>query len=446
MSDPSGTPYLIARHLAERSRPQSLRNLIEEMGFGEMHRSTVWRWLKQAQDQGLVIMNGDKKSSTWTASEDLRREVLREQIQAPLAKRPLVPYQEGFLEEYEPNKTRYLDEKHLARLHRQCEPGSAEFHTLPSRDQSLFLCGLSWASSSMEGNSYDLIGTEKLLMEGLEREGASASETTMVLNHHEAVRYLIDNIHFPNRKNDVNVSVRDIKSIHGLLSTNLLKNPAMCGAVRHSPVKINQSSYIPLAVHDALERALSTICSKAAQINDPYEQSFFLLVHLPYLQPFEDCNKRTSRVACNIPLLRSGVIPMSWMDVSQEDYSNGLIGIYERCNPSLLAEVFVDGFMHSSERFEIMQKAAIPNEVQVRYRSATKALVRSLILDGQANLDDGVHPKDRQAFVSHVEQELALLRKLNIGALVRYNLQEGDVESWMRAQQEQEEPVERMRP
>lgn len=446
MADTSQTAHMIARYLAERSRPQSMSDLINGMNYGTIHRSTVWRWLKTAQDMGLVVMHGDKKSSSWSASEALQREVLRAQIDEPLAKRPRVPYQEGFLEDYVPNKTFYLSKKELDRLHRQCAVGSAEFSALPARDQSLFLCGLSYASSSMEGNVYDYIATEKLLLDGLEKEGASPEETTMVLNHHEAVRHLIDHIHFPTRKNDVNVTMRDIKEIHGLLSYHLLRDPNMCGTVRHAPVKINQSSYIPLAVHELIERALATICQKAVKIEDPYEQAFFLLVHLPYLQPFEDCNKRTSRVACNVPLLRKGVAPMSWLDVNQTDYNAGLVGIYERNNTSLLAEVFVDGYMHSTERFEIMQRSAVPNEVQIRYRSATKSVIRAIVLDGDTSVSGEVSTQDMEPFRLHVELELGLLRAGNIGALVRYGLREGDVESWMRATGEIDEPRrERMR-
>lgn len=440
MADLAQTANMIARYLAERSRPQSMSDVIDGLGYGDIHRSTVWRWLKNAKEMGLVEMHGDRKTTSWSASDSLLREVLRTQLNEPLNKRPRVPYQEGFLEEYVPNKTFYLKKNDLDRLHRQCAVGSAEFSTLPPRDQSLFLCGLSYASSGMEGNSYDFIATEKLLLEGLEKEGASPDETTMVLNHHEAVRHLIDNIHFPARKNDVNVTARDIKEIHGLLSTHLLRDPRMCGAVRHAPVKINQSSYIPLAVHELIERALSTICQKATKIEDPYEQAFFLLVHLPYLQPFEDCNKRTSRVACNVPLLRKGVAPMSWLDVDQSEYNAGLVGIYERNNTTLLAEVFVDGYMHSTERFEIMQRSAVPNEVQIRYRAATKQLIRSLVLDGDSSAPTDVTPADMAPFRVHVEEELNLLRAGNIGALVRYGLREGDVENWMLENGEIESP------
>lgn len=446
MNEAHGPAHQIARYLAERSRPQTLRSIIEGMGFEEIHRSTVWRWIKAAQDAGLVEMQGDKKSSIWNASEEMRRMVLREQLSEPLAKKALVPYEEGFLEEYEPNKTMYLSKRDIERMHAQCPVGSAEFSKLIPRDQSLFFCGLPYASSSLEGNGYDLIATENLLINGIVKEGASIQETTMVRNHYEAARFLIDNIHFPSQRNDVMTSMMDIKSIHGLLSTNLLKNPAMCGSLRRTPVRINQSAYIPLSVPESIERAFSIICDKASKIEDPFEQAFFLTVHLPYLQPFEDCNKRTARVACNIPLLRRGVVPMSWMDVSHEDYTNGIMGIYEHNNTTLLSEVFVDGYLHSSARFEQMKKEAIPNEVETRYRGARKQLVRSIVLDNNTTLPDEVRRSDLEPFRVYVEQELGLLRAGNIGALRRNNLKEGDVEIWLRENEELDSaPVERVR-
>lgn len=441
------SPTSVAMYLAERSRPQSLSGLIEGMGLSEFHRSTVWRWLKTAQDQGMVEMAGDKKSSVWRASDHLLRDVLRKQIGQPVNKRPLVPYQEDFLLEYEPNRSSYLSKSDLDRLHRQCQPGTAEFTKLTQRDQSLFMCGLSFASSAMEGNSYDLIATEKLLLEGLVKEDATPLETTMVLNHHDAARHLVDNIHFPPFPNDVKIETRDIKELHGLLASGLLADPGMCGSIRHAPVKIHQSSYVPPVLHDVLVRNLQMICAKASQIEDPFEKAFFLLVHLPYLQPFEDCNKRTSRVACNIPLLRHGVVPMSWLDVDHGSYSNGLIGVYERNNPSILAEVFVDGYLHSTERFEIMKRTAVPTATQVRYRSTIKQVVRAAVLDGDSSIPGDVEPKDVGEFILHVEKELALLRKGNLGAMVRFGLAEGDVRHWNCRTEavEPDEPPERIR-
>jgi Fic/DOC family len=429
--------HAVARHLAERSRPRTVSELAVEMGLvnadGKLtaDRSTVFRWLQHAQEMGLVEMMGEKRGASWTASDEVRRDVLKEQLSAPVDRRPVVTYEEEFLQEYIPNKTFYLSSKDRARLNQQCAIGSAAFSTLPTHDQSMFLCGLSYASSSMEGNHYDLIATEKLLLESVEMEDATPEETTMVQNHHEAIRFLVDNIRYPTLKNDVNVTSRDIKSLHALLSAYLLRDPMMCGSIRHSPVRIKHSSYIPLSVQESIDRALTLICTKAQAIADPYEQSFFLLTHLPYLQPFEDCNKRTSRLACNIPLLRRGVVPMSWMDVDQTAYNSALLGVYERTNTSLLAEVFVHGYINSTSRFEIMQKSIKPDETQVRYRKEIRNTVRSIVLDGDPSIGSEVLPQDHAAFQIYVEKELDLLRKGNPGTIVLHRLQDADVNAWM---------------
>jgi hypothetical protein len=432
MADPkhASKPYQIALHLAGRSRPLSASQLADELGMAGVSRNTLLSWLRAARHEGWVLTHGDRRWATWTASEELRRDVLRQQLALPLEKRPRVSYQEEFLAEYIPNETFYLPKASRERLHLQCTPGSAAFHSLNAHDQSLFLCGLSFASSSFEGNPYDLAATEDLLKDGLEKEGASPTETTMVINHHEAVRYLVGNTHFPPLKSDCRISAQDIKSLHSLLSSYLLRDPAMCGRLRQSPVRINGSSYIPLALPSAIELAFVQIIDKANQIRDPYEQSFFLLMHLPYLQPFENCNKRTARVACNIPLLRAGVVPMSWMDVSHQDFTEALLGVYERCNTSLFAEIFTDGYINSSVRFNIMQQSVTPNEILVKYRSELRPIIRGVVLDGESQLQPEVPPADLEAFGVLVQVHLALVRSRDMATLLRMGLQEGDVDAW----------------
>jgi hypothetical protein len=427
---PAAIPAHLAEHLASRSRPLSLQELMDEVGL-PVSRATMFRYLVAARDQGLVIMSGQARRSVWTATHGPRLAVLRQQLALPVEKRPVVAYEEGFVDEYVPNKTTYLTSDQIKRLHDQCKPGSAAFATLSPHDRSLFMCGLSFASSRLEGNPYDLAATEKLIEMGQEKIGASPTETTMVLNHHEAVRYLVDNIHFPRLKNDVTVSTGDVKSLHSLLSAYLLKDPMMCGCIRHSAVRIKDSSYVPLAFREHIERAFTALIDKARLIEDPYEQAFFLLVHIPYLQPFEDCNKRTARVACNIPLLKSGVVPMSWMDVDHHAYIEGTLGVYERNNTSLLAEVFVDGYIRASERFNVMQRSCEPNETLVRYRSEIKATVRSVVLGGDVDVSDEVAPADLDEFNLLVQQELKQIEALSPGALIRFKLTENDAKAWM---------------
>jgi fido (protein-threonine AMPylation protein) len=426
---------LLADHLASRSVAMSIEQLAREM-YGERsagpHHTTLWRWMNLAVERGLVEAIGDGRSTRFQAAGALRRQALCGYLAQPVEKRSVVGYNEQFLHDYTPGKTYYLTTDQRKRLHQQCDPGSANFSELSDHDQSLFMCGLSYASSSLEGNQYDLASTEKLLVDGLAKDGASEEETVMVLNHREAVRYLIDNIHYPARRNDVRLVSSDVRNVHALLSQHLMRHADMCGTLRKGPVRIKNSSYIPAHMPEVIEREFLMIMDKAGKIEDPYEQAFFLLVHLPYLQPFEDCNKRTARVACNIPLLKSGVIPMSWMDVAHRDYIDGIFGVYERNNPLLLAEVFVDGYIRSSERFNVMRSALRPNAAVTRYRSILVRTVRAVVLGGDVDgFQEDVAPEDQDAFCSFVEQELSHLRRSNEAAMLRYRLEKGDVRAWI---------------
>lgn len=430
---------LMADHLASRSIGMRLEQLVSECGI-EAHHATVYRWLQRARDQGMVKMVGQGRNVVWEASQELRQQALRAHLSVPAEKRSVVGYNEAFLHEYVPNKSAYLTGAQRERLHQQCAPGSAVFAELSDHDRSLFMCGLSYASSSLEGNQYDMASTEKLLEEGLAKQGASDAETTMVLNHREAVRFLIDNIHYPERKHDLNVRATDLKNVHALLSQHLLRHPDMCGALRKGSVRIKHSPYTPPSLPELIEREFLLVADKAQQIEDPYEQAVFLLVHLPYLQPFEDCNKRTARVGCNIPLLKGGVVPMSWLDVSHRDYIDGILGVYERNNVSLLTEVFVDGYIHSSERFNVMRTSLQPNEAVVRYRAPLRTTIRAVVLGGDIDFDSEVAPEDQPNFCAFVEQELDLLRRCNAAAMLRYRLEEGDIRAW----QARDEDVDRV--
>ncbi len=420
----------IALHLAGHTRSMSAAEIADLYGWNPAERHRLKYLLAKGRDKGFLLMEGDKRHARWSASPELRLQALRSQMAMPLEQRPRVGYDPGFLAEYKPNQTFYLTATQRQRLAQRCRPGDAVFTALGPHDQSLFLCGLSFASSSLEGNGYDLAATEKLLLDGMEKEGASSTETTMILNPHDSVRYLVDNITCPPRANDVCVSSRDIKTLHGILSADLLKDPMMCGNIRTGPVLIKHSSYIPLSIGTEIERAMQEVISKATLIADAYEQSFFLLVHLPYLQPFEDCNKRTARVACNIPLLRGGIVPMSWMDISQASFIDGLMGVYERCNSSLLAEVFTDGYLRSIERFDVMRRSCEPDPVAVMYRSEIRSMVRSVVLDGPVEIPAEIEDAHRARFIELAQVELDLLRKAQPGAIVRMRLGDGDVARW----------------
>lgn len=112
--------------------------------------------------------------------------------------------------------------------------------------------------------------------------------------------------------------------------------------LRAIPVGIGRSVYYPLEVPQLIDECLRQILATASEIEDPFEQSSFIMVHLPYLQPFEDVNKRVSRLAANIPLIRGNLCPLSFVDVPDRAYIDGTVAVYELNRIELLRDVFVD--------------------------------------------------------------------------------------------------------
>jgi len=109
-----------------------------------------------------------------------------------------------------------------------------------------------------------------------------------------------------------------------LLSNNLLGNQEACGRIRSIPVTIGQTNYQPLDIPQHIDSYFGLVLDKTNRIKDPFEQAFFAMVHFPYLQAFEDVNKRVSRLSANIPLIQNNLCPLSFIDVPNKDYIDAI--------------------------------------------------------------------------------------------------------------------------
>src|SRR3990167_1678765 len=145
-----------------------------------------------------------------------------------------------------------------------------------------------------------------------------------------------------------------IYNIHALLSHNLLTNPRACGQLRQIAVGIGSCVYSPLEIPHVIAECFQAIIDTAKKIEDPFEQAFFLMVQLPYLQPFEDVNKRVSRLAVNIPLMQHNLSPLSFIHVPKKDYISGLLAVYELNKVELLRDVFVWAYERSAEHYQLI--------------------------------------------------------------------------------------------
>ena len=250
-------------------------------------------------------------------------EEIKAYVRQPRQQRKPVSYKNEFLEQYHPNQTTYLPESLRAQLH---SLGRSPAEQSPAgtfaRDiLNRLLIDLSWASSKLEGNTYSRLDTERLIEFGQAAEGKDALETQMILNHKSAIEYLVrDTEH-------AGVNPETIIALHAFLSDGLMPDPLTCGRIRNRPVEIGGSVYLPIAMPQRLGELFGIVMSMAAEIRDPFEQSFFLMVHLPYLQPFEDVNKRTARLVANIPLIRENLKPLSFTEVDNGAYVSALLAV-----------------------------------------------------------------------------------------------------------------------
>lgn len=241
------------------------------------------------------------------------------------------------------------------------------------------LVDLSWASSHLEGNTYSLLNTRRLIEEGQVAESKDAAETQMILNHKAAIEFPVDSA------DELAFNRQTILILHALLSDNLLPDPSASGCLRRIGVGVHHSVYRPLENPQLIDECFQQVVDTAAAIREPFEQAFFAMVHLPYLQPFEDVNKRVSRLAANIPLARHNLCPISFVDVPERAYVDGLLGVYELNRVELLRDVFVWAYERSAQSYAaIRQSLGEPDRFRLRFRNELTEVIGTSCAAGRA--------------------------------------------------------------
>jgi fido (protein-threonine AMPylation protein) len=360
------------------------------------------------------------------------RDILAYVNRPPAARTPR-GYERWLLDDYVPNETAYLPGKTKAHLHRIGKPIVAEraAGTFARDILSRFLIDLSWASSRLEGNTYSRLDTERLIQFGQEAEGKDAKETQMILNHKAAIELLVEE-----STDDIGINRFTLLNLHALLSENLMSDPEASGRLRRRPVSIGGSVYTPPAIPQVIEECFSIILQKARAIADPFEQALFLMVQLPYLQPFEDVNKRVSRLAANIPLIRADLCPLSFVDVPERAYVAGTLAVYEMTRVELLRDVFVWAYERASQRYVVVRDSvAEPDRFRMRHREALTEVIGRIIRTKQRPSVDGVRALARGIVdAPHVEKfvELAIqeLKRLDESNIARYRIRRSEYRAW----------------
>jgi hypothetical protein len=359
---------------------------------------------------------------------------IRQAVREPIQNRIPIGYNRSFLDEYRPNDSFYLSgvtRQHLFEIGRS--PDSQRLAgTYIRKIYDRLLIDLSWNSSRLEGNTYSLLDTQRLLEQGEVADGKGALEAQMILNHKAAIELIVD------QTTEVGFNRYTILNLHALLSDNLLADPQACGRLRTRTVEISGTVYHPLDVPQTIDECFQQILDTAAAIIDPFEQAFFAMVHLPYLQPFDDVNKRVSRLTANLPLIRENLSPLSFVDVPEKSYVEGLLGVYEINRIELLRDVFVWAYERSCARYSAMrQSLGEPDPFRLRYRPLLMELVSGIVrgcMDKstavafikQRAAEDSTR-EDQARFIEVAETELMGLHEGNIA---RYRLHPSEYQTW----------------
>jgi hypothetical protein len=442
---PAGIDEQLLRDIANAPGGLSVDDLLRLLR-GEISRRSLQRRLSALVNAERLITEGGGRSTRYLlpnavskkgAEEDYVRlspsgAEVRQLARRPPTERTPVGYKRDFLDQYRPNESSYLTPETISLLTRIGATPEAErpAGTYARHILNRLLVDLSWASSRLEGNTYSLLDTERLIELGEAAQGKDAAETQMILNHKAAIEFMVD------LKDELAFTRQIILNFHAILADNLLADSNASGRLRRIGVGIANSVYHPLEVPQLIEECFEQVVDTAAAIRNPFEQAFFAMVHLPYLQPFEDVNKRVSRLAANIPLMRQNLSPLSFIDVPERAYVEGLLGVYELNRVELLRDVFVWAYERSAQRYvAVRQSLGEPDRFRLKFRNELIEVVGEIVrrkvsptLEEVAKAaSDRIPAEHLDDFVRMAIQEL---ENLHEGNFARFRLRPSEYHAW----------------
>ncbi|HEX6429787.1 MAG TPA: Fic family protein [Niastella sp.] len=408
----------------------------------DLELRTLQRRIVELKDQGVVTSYGEKRATRYFLTvplgfvayepeetysslqlSDVSQELLTI-ISRPAQQRKPVRYNPDFLASYRPNIDHYLTPYELNRLwligrtKGINKPAGSYAREILNR----LLIDLSYHSSRLEGNSYSLLETQRLISLGKLADGKSAEEAQMILNHKDAIKFLVEG---GNDGPETGFNRYTIFNLHALLAYEFLK-PKSCGRLRNIEIGIYGSAFTPLQIPQQIEIQFELILEKVQQIENPIEQAFFILVHFPYLQPFEDVNKRVSRLAANIPLNQHNLSPLSFIDVPHDMYIKGILAVYELNRVELLKDIFLWAYERSALQYAaVRQTCRTPDPFNVKYREGIRAVVTSVVTNALSQesatrkikeIAQVVPKEDQSHFIERVDITLLSLHEGNIGS------------------------------
>lgn len=207
--------------------------------------------------------------------------------------------------------------------------------TIRHRELERFVIELSWKSSKIEGNTYSLLDTERLIKEQRAAQGHPKQEAVMILNHKDAFQTIVQE-----KETFQNLTFNSVLELHHVLTQGL----SIETGIRKHAVGITGTTYRPLdnewQTRDALQQLITTVNATA----DPLEKGLIISSLIAYLQPFADGNKRTARMLANAILIAYDYFPLSYRNLDENEYKSAQLLFDETNNLYHLKRLFLEQY------------------------------------------------------------------------------------------------------
>ena len=330
--NPSSTRVEIAAGLSETLNERTLRRIISE-----------------AIQQGDIVVEGKGKAIRYSLSaqaqlmmpldidtyflKDIDERKVQESFNFDLIRNTLPQ-----VEVFTADELQRLDIAHQAFLKNMSTLSEVEYR----KEMERLGVDLSWKSSQIEGNTYSLLETERLLKEKLTAAGKTKEEAVMLLNHKDALDFVLDNPDYLKE-----ITVRRIEDVHGILTKEL----GVGTGIRTRRVGITGTNYRPLDNEFQIREALEDSCNLINGKENIFEKALLALVLLSYIQAFSDGNKRTARITSNAILMAWGYCPLSFRTVDSVDYKKAMLMFYEQNNIAAFKQIFIEQYEFATKNY-----------------------------------------------------------------------------------------------
>jgi Fic family protein len=326
----------------------SAREIFDDQLKDSISYSTIQRTLRTLLARKYITVTGNKKSTRYEISPAYQ--VIREIDADKYFEREIDErngrrhYNHDLMRDilnkidiFTPDEVMRLNHLHEVHSRKISGLSKAEYR----KSLETFSIDLSWKSSQIEGNTYTLLETIRLLENKETAEGRTKDEAVMLLNHKEAIDFLI------NEDMSATITLRTIEELHSML----VKELGVDRNIRRRAVSISGTNYRPLDNEFQIREALEEMCGLVNLRKNVFEKAILVLLLISYIQPFVDGNKRTARIIANALLFASNYCPVSFRTVSPSDYKKAMLIFYEQNNISAFKKIFIEQYEFAVDNY-----------------------------------------------------------------------------------------------